>query len=108
MLLIDELDSTKDLSLNDQSSALKKLFEPYTENVDVTGLEFECLCILSNLTSKDAAELTNHKHAKQVLAVDAFWLKFQKVLSQLHTHNLKWPDSRVSLKHQIRALPVVV
>jgi len=107
MLLIDVLDSTKDLSLNDQSSALKKLFEPYTENVDVTGLEFECLCILSNLTSKDAAELTNHKHAKQVLAVDAFWLKFQKVLSQLHTHNLKWPDSRVNLKHQIRALPKV-
>lgn len=107
MLLIDELDSTKDLSLKDRSDVLKKLFEPYTDNVDVTGLEFECLCILSNLTSKDAAELTNHKHAKQVLAVDAFWLKFKKVVYQLHTHNLKWPDSRVSLKHQIRAITKV-
>ena len=107
MLLKDELDSTKGLSIKDRSDALKRLFEPYTDNVDVTGYEFECLCILTNLTSKDAAELTNHKHAKQVLAVDAFWLKFKKVVSQLHTHNLKWPDSRVSLKHQIRALPKV-
>lgn len=107
MLLIDELDSTKGLSLKDRSDALKRLFEPYTDNIDVTGYEFECLCILTNLTSKVAAELSNHKHAKQVLAVDAFWLKFKKVLSQLHTHNLKWPDSRVSLKHQIRAIPKV-
>jgi len=104
MLLHDKLLSIKDLPLHEQNIVLKKMFEPLTENVDVMGSEFECLCILTNLTSKDLSEITNQKHAKQILSVDTFWAKFHKVLSQLHTHNLKWPDSRVNLKHQIRVI----
>ncbi|WP_181161527.1 type I-F CRISPR-associated protein Csy2 [Maribrevibacterium harenarium] len=107
MSLQDTLQAVKALKAKERYDALKKPFELYSEHVDVTGSELACLTILVNLVSKDAVELEDLRHAKHVLKSDEFWGKFSKVASQLHTHNLKWPDSRVNLKHHIRALPEI-
>lgn len=92
-------------SLKDFNETAKKSFELNTDLVDVTDHELSCLVILVNLTSKVECRLDSIKNAKTVIKQDLFWVKFRKVTSQLHTHNLKWPDSRVSLKHQIRVIP---
>jgi CRISPR-associated protein Csy2 len=99
------LSSDNSLSLKEFNDTAKKLFELNSDLVDVTDQELLCLAILVNLTSKVECRLDNIQNAKTTLNSDLFWTKFRKVASQLHTHNLKWPDSRVSLKHQIRVIP---
>jgi CRISPR-associated protein Csy2 len=99
------LSSDNSLSLKDFNDIAKKLFELNSDLVDVTDQELLCLAILVNLTSKAECRFDNIQNAKTTSSGDLFWTKFRKVASQLHTHNLKWPDSRVSLKHQIRVIP---
>lgn len=107
MHLKDELQAVKALKAKERYDVLKKRFELCSESIDVTDSEVDCLTILVNLISKEAEELNSSLHAKWVVEAESFWVKFQKVASQLHTHNLKWPDSRVNLQHQIRVIPEI-
>lgn len=96
--------SVKNEDTSVYNTSIKRLFEPYTPFVDVTGSEKGCICILANLTSNSEGKLNDINSAKKVLKQDFFWDKVFKTLNQLHTHNLKWPDARVNLKHHIRVI----
>ncbi|MDD1781373.1 hypothetical protein LRP49_09175 [Enterovibrio sp. ZSDZ35] len=77
--------------------ALRKAFAAYSELVDVTGEETQTLIILLNLTLKrdEVESLTSRKSAKEILKDEAHIDSCLEEVRWLHTHNLKYPDTRV-------------
>lgn len=77
--------------------ALRKAFAAYSELVDVTGEETQTLVVLLNLTLKrdEVESLTSRKSAKAVLKDEAHIDSCLEEVRWLHTHNLKYPDTRV-------------
>ena len=88
-----------------KQATLKRVFMPYSQNVDIDGYEREALTVLINLSS----------HHKGSMCTD--WLDTDRAKSYLsqksnvdlslaeikwfHTHNLKYPDCRVSAQRII-------
>ncbi|WP_198158443.1 type I-F CRISPR-associated protein Csy2 [Enterovibrio coralii] len=77
--------------------ALRKAFAAYSELVDVTGEETQTLIVLLNLTLKrdEVESLTSRKSARAVLKDEAHIDSCLEEVRWLHSHNLKYPDTRV-------------
>lgn len=85
-------------SPKDKTIALRKLFASYTPNVEVDGLEAETFIVLVNLVYKrnEIDDLTSVKSAKNVLSDTSLLNKCINEVKWFHTHNLKYPEIRVS------------
>ncbi|MGO3421530.1 MAG: type I-F CRISPR-associated protein Csy2 [Pseudoalteromonas distincta] len=85
-------------SLKEKTTALRKLFAPYTPHVAVDGLEVQALTVLINLVYKrsEIDALTSTRTAKSVLRDEVLLSKCINEVKWFHTHNLKYPDIRVS------------
>ncbi|MFM2478410.1 type I-F CRISPR-associated protein Csy2 [Celerinatantimonas sp. MCCC 1A17872] len=81
-----------------KSRLLKKAFMPYTQRVEIDGVESEALTILLNLSqSKPVLDSwLNQKRAQQYFQTSKNLEIACDEIQWLHTHNLKYPDSRVS------------
>lgn len=84
---------------NVKQMALKKWFMPYTDDVEVHGLEEEALTILLNLSSHhkgdQCEDWTDTGRAKTHLSNLENIESSLGELKWFHTHNLKFPDCRV-------------
>tara|TARA_R110001606_G_scaffold254081_1_gene401995 strand:+ start:10417 stop:12468 length:2052 start_codon:yes stop_codon:yes gene_type:complete len=85
-------------SLKEKTTALRKLFAPYTPHVAVDGFEEQVLVVLINLVYKrsEIDDLTSVRTAKSVLLDEVLLSKCINEVKWFHTHNLKYPDIRVS------------
>jgi len=92
-----------------RNKAFKKAFNAYTEVIDITGCELETLIILLNLTyaKKFVGDLLDKKLAKKILNDSLHLDMCINEVQWLHTHNLKYPDIRVSLQNLVVASPVL-
>ena len=84
--------------LKEKTTTLRKLFAPYTPHVAVDGLEVQALTVLINLVYKrsEIDDLTSTRTAKRVLRDEVLLSKCINEVKWFHTHNLKYPDIRVS------------
>lgn len=85
-------------SLKEKTTALRKLFAPYMPHVAVDGFEEQALTVLINLVYKrsEIDDLTSVRTAKSVLRDEVLLSKCINEVKWFHTHNLKYPDIRVS------------
>lgn len=92
-----------------RNKALKKAFNAYTEVIDIDGCELDALVILLNLTysKKFVDDLLDIKIAKKILNDSLHLDKCINEVQWLHTHNLKYPDIRVSLQNLVVASPLL-
>lgn len=83
---------------NDFQKELKKAFMPYSANIIVDGAEKETLIILINLSCRKphAKDLLDISTAKDYIKSDGNIEKAVNEIKWLHSHNLKYPDARVS------------
>ncbi|WP_022940476.1 type I-F CRISPR-associated protein Csy2 [Psychromonas hadalis] len=107
ILHIKELLNDTDIALRDV--ALRHAFSSFTEPVDITGCENSALIILLNLTypRKKVDDLLNKKLAKKTLNNEVHIENCLGEVQWLHSHNLKYPDIRVSKQRLLVALPVL-
>ncbi|TMO25860.1 type I-F CRISPR-associated protein Csy2 [Pseudoalteromonas sp. S4741] len=84
--------------LKEKTTILRKLFAPYTPHVVVDGFEEQALTVLINLVYKrsEIDDLTSTRTAKSVLRDEVLLSKCINEVKWFHTHNLKYPDIRVS------------
>lgn len=82
----------------ERQSALKRSMMSYTEPVAVDGTEEELLTILLNLSQSKpkCKDFRDDKRAKQYFKTENNLEKAIGEIKWVHTHNLKYPDSRVS------------
>lgn len=78
-------------------SALKRVFMPYSTNIDVDGYEAQALTILLNLCCRNptAKDLLDVNSAQRYFANGENIKKGLSEIKWYHTHNLKYPDCRV-------------
>lgn len=90
-----------------RNAALRKAFSAFTTYVDVTNDEVSALTVLLNLTfpKKLVDDLLDKKLAKKTLDNDKHIDACVSEAKWLHTHNLKYPDIRVSKQRLIAAQP---
>ncbi|MBB1476844.1 hypothetical protein H5164_14575 [Shewanella sp. SG41-3] len=93
--------------LDERTEAIRRSFSSFTDSVDVTGCEKEALIILVNLTfpKKTVKDVLDKKHAKATLKDEYHLNECIKQVEWFHTHNLKYPDIRVS-KQRLIAKPI--
>ncbi|WP_062569904.1 type I-F CRISPR-associated protein Csy2 [Pseudoalteromonas arabiensis] len=93
-------------SLKEKTTALRKLFAPYMPHVAVDGFEEQALVVLINLVYKrsEIDDLTSVRTAKSVLCDEVLLSKCINEVKWFHTHNLKYPDIRVSHQRLISAV----
>ncbi|GIU32538.1 hypothetical protein L2719_10105 [Shewanella schlegeliana] len=108
--MVDKLKFQELLDIDDiaeRNIALRRAFTAYTAPIDVTGSEAAALTILLNLTypRKRVDDLLDKRLAKQTLNTDAHIDACVEEVQWLHTHNLKYPDIRVSKQRLIAASP---
>ncbi|MGS0824942.1 type I-F CRISPR-associated protein Csy2 [Shewanella sp. 0m-8] len=108
--MVDKLKFQELLGIDDiaeRNIALRRAFTAYTAPIDVTGSEASALTILLNLTypRKRVDDLLDKRLAKQTLNTDAHLDACIDEVKWLHTHNLKYPDIRVSKQRLITASP---
>lgn len=77
---------------------LKKAFMPYTQRVEIDGVESEALTILLNLSQSKLVldSWLNQKLAQKYFQASKNLETACDEIQWLHTHNLKFPDCRVS------------
>jgi len=85
-------------SLKEKTTTFRKLFAPYTPHVSVDDFEEQALTVLINLVYKrsEIDDLTSVRAAKSVLGDEVLFSKCINEVKWFHTHNLKYPDIRVS------------
>ncbi|QWV06397.1 hypothetical protein KQ246_08555 [Pseudoalteromonas shioyasakiensis] len=85
-------------SLKEKTTTFRKLFAPYTPHVSVDDFEEQALTVLINLVYKrsEIDDLTSVRAAKSVLRDEVLLSKCINEVKWFHTHNLKYPDIRVS------------
>ena len=90
-----------------RSGGIRKMFTGYTAAIDITGFEVEALVILVNLSYKRnlVDNLCDIELAKRTLKNTKHIEKCINEVNWLHSHNLKYPDIRVS-KQRIIAKPL--
>ena len=93
--------------INQRNDAIRKVFSAYTPLVDVSGQEKQVLIILLNLTYKRTLvdDLCDIELAKATLKNKAHIDKCINEVNWLHSHNLKYPDIRVSRQRLIVPAP---
>lgn len=76
---------------------LRKALSAYTDEVDVTGYELQLLIIAINLTlpRRDVEDLLDEALAKSLLIDKTHLESCVREVQWFHTHNAKYPDSRV-------------
>jgi CRISPR-associated protein Csy2 len=90
-----EILSTTDIQVRNRK--LKTVFQPASDGIEVDGCELHTLIILLNLTLKNdqidycdplsaAATIKDQKHMKSCI----------DEIQWIHSHNLKYPNARVS------------
>ncbi|MCC4834542.1 hypothetical protein LMH66_17995 [Shewanella sp. 10N.7] len=109
--MVDEQSFQELLGIEDISErdiALRRAFAAYKAPIDVTGNEADALMILLNLTypRKLVNNLLDKKLAKTTLKNEIHIDGCINEVEWLHTHNLKYPDIRVSKQRLIKASPV--
>ncbi|MCL1092788.1 type I-F CRISPR-associated protein Csy2 [Shewanella kaireitica] len=109
--MVDKLKFQELLDIDDiaeRNIALRRAFTAYTAPIDVTGSEASALTILLNLTypRKRVDDLLDKRLAKQTLNTDAHLDACIDEVKWLHTHNLKYPDIRVSKQRLIALSPL--
>ncbi|MCL1076915.1 hypothetical protein D5R81_02085 [Parashewanella spongiae] len=102
MLTINELLEIADIE--ERNKAIRSRLRPFHEPLNVDGSEKEILIVLLNLgySSKEQVDLLEQKSAQQFLKGEELFGKTISEAEWIHTHNLKYPDIRVS-KQTIRA-----
>lgn len=82
----------------ERNQSLRRAFSTFTESIDVTGCENEVLIILLNLTYRknQVEDLLDKRLAKTALNNEDHVSKCIEEVQWFHTHNLKYPDIRVS------------
>lgn len=93
-------------TLLDRQAAINSAFKPYTTNIEVEGTELECLTILVNLSLKAGSvkDYTSKQQAISALASSNHLVNCAEQVQWAHTHNLKFPDPRVSKQTLISSL----
>jgi len=93
----------------ERNQSLRRAFSAYTKAIDVTGCENIALTILLNLTYRKVVvvDLLDKKLAKTALNNEDIMNKCIKELQWFHTHNLKYPDIRVSKQNLAIDSPVL-
>ncbi|MGI2171094.1 type I-F CRISPR-associated protein Csy2 [Shewanella sp. MF05960] len=93
--------------LDERTEAIRRDFSSFTDGIDVTGCEKEALIILVNLTfpKKIVKDVLDKKRAKATLKDEYHLNECIKQVEWFHTHNLKYPDIRVS-KQRLIAKPI--
>ncbi|WP_249332068.1 hypothetical protein [Pseudoalteromonas rubra] len=88
----------QNISSKELTQTLRAAFAPYSEHVDITGSEPQALVTLINLTykRKDIKDLTSVSVAKAALRDEQHLKTCIDEVKWYHTHNLKYPDIRVS------------
>ncbi|AHI99022.1 type I-F CRISPR-associated protein Csy2 [Vibrio parahaemolyticus] len=88
-----------------KQATLKKVFMPYSENIDIDGREREALTVLINLSShhkgSKCTDWLDIDRAKSYLSQEANVDLSLAEIKWFHTHNLKYPDCRVSAQRII-------
>ena len=104
---LEELLAIENISERDHS--LRRAFSAYSEMIDVTGSANITLIILLNLTYRKVQvdDLLNKKRAKTTLNNEELINKCIDELQWFHTHNLKYPDIRVSKQNLTVDSPVL-
>jgi CRISPR-associated protein Csy2 len=94
-------------NIQDRDITLRRAFTAYTECLDITGDESTALVILLNLTHsrKLVDDLLDKDLAKKTLKSETHLDQCLNEVLWLHTHNLKYPDIRVSKQRLITAPP---
>lgn len=102
LLIIDDL--------KEKNSQLRKAFSAYTPLIDITGLEKTALIILLNLTHRKALieDLCDENLAKGTLLDEAHFDKCVNEIEWLHSHNLKYPDIKVSKQRLLVPYPSII
>jgi CRISPR-associated protein Csy2 len=92
-----------------RNNTLRKCFSAYTELIEISGYEKEALIIFTNLTYKkqQVEDLLNEKLAKKTLKNVFHIDKCIDEVSWFHTHNLKYPDIRVSKQRILAMKPIL-
>ena len=105
---IQELLNINDIEERDQQ--LRRSFNPYTPLIEVANHELTALCILLNLTQAklEVEDLCDIEQAKAVLSNQMVIGKCLDNCQWFHTHNLKYPDPRVSRQRLIAPSPPIV
>ena len=95
---------------NERDKILRKAFASYREIPITDTAEFITLVVLLNLTLKrnDIDDLCNVSRAQQLLKDPNHILHCQRTTEWFHTHNLKYPDPRVSKQRLISESPILV
>jgi CRISPR-associated protein Csy2 len=93
--------------ISERNIVLRRAFTAYTAPMDMTGNEAAALTLLLNLTypRKRVDDLLDKRLAKQTLNTDSHVDACIDEVQWLHTHNLKYPDIRVSKQRLIAAPP---
>ena len=96
-------------SIFERDRAIRRAFNPYSNAVDVTGCELSALIILLNLTYRKVQvdNLLDKKLANAALNNGGLISKCVDELQWFHTHNLKYPDIRVSKQNLAVDSPVL-
>ena len=102
-------DLLENKNIGERDQQIRRSFSGYTKNIDVTGFENTALIILLNLTYRrnQVDDLLDKKLAKVTLKSEE---KINKCIGELqwfHTHNLKYPDIRVSKQSLVVNSPVL-
>lgn len=83
-----------------KQATLKKVFMPYSQNVDIDGNEREALTVLVNLSSHHKGSMCSDwldiERARNYLSEQTNIVSSISEIQWFHTHNLKYPDCRVS------------
>ncbi|WP_448565931.1 type I-F CRISPR-associated protein Csy2 [Thalassotalea ganghwensis] len=90
-------------NVKERDNIIRKQFAAYTPPIDVTDNETEALSILLNLTFKRGTieDLSDFDVAKETLKNEEHIQKCLREVEWLHSHNLKYPDIRVSKQRLI-------
>lgn len=95
---------------NERDKVLRKAFASYGEIPITDNAEFITLVVLLNLTLKrsDVDDLCNVSRAQQLLKDTLHLQHCLKTIEWFHTHNLKYPDPRVSKQRLIAKSPMLI
>jgi CRISPR-associated protein Csy2 len=96
-------------NIPDRNQSLRRAFSAYTGTIDVTGCEASALIILLNLTYRknQIDDLLDKKLAKKSLNNEEHINKCVNEVQWFHTHNLKYPDIRVSKQNLVVDSPLL-
>lgn len=102
---LKELLNTEDKG--EKNRQLKRAFSSFTPFIVIDDCELAALITLINLTysAKYQVDLCSIQSAKDALSNDKHFLSCVDQVNWLHTHNLKYPDARISHQRGLFSRP---